>query len=201
MRPHQRETGLTMPETGLIPGGAAVADGAISPLRSFVKVGMAARAIPVRLQELPVDMALDAADILMEGKKIFGRVLEFDTGERHSRGMAVLALFLELHIVGRSVAIVAVRFRLLIPMASVADQLLVPTPEWKTGGRVIFDFGGAHARGLRLVQGPEANGPSSTRLQEKDDAQSCSEKAKKPSPLFIFSESHLRQSLSFHLAP
>lgn len=171
VRPHQRKTGLIMSETDVIPGGAAVAEGAISPLSSLVKVGMATRAIPVRLQELPIDMTLDAADILMEGEEILGRMLEFDIGERHSRGMAVLALLFEISVVGRRMAIIAIRLRLLVPMAGVADELPVPTPEWKTDSGVIFDFGGAHARGLWQAQGPEADGPSPTPLQEKDDAQ------------------------------
>jgi hypothetical protein len=178
VRPHQREACLIMLETGLVPGGAAVAYGAISPLRSLVKVGMAARAIPVRLQELPIGMALDAADILMEGKEILGRVLEFNFGERHSRGMTVLALLLEISVVGRRMAIAAILLRLLVPMAGVADKFAVPTAERKAGGGVILDFGGTHPPGLRLVQGPEADGPSSAPLQEKDDAQGCAEEIK-----------------------
>ena len=84
---------------------------------------MAARAILAGPLKLPVGVALGAADLLMEGEQVLGRMLELDFGERMPGCMAGLAFTIKFRTVGRGMAGGADRLGFLVAVAVVANEL------------------------------------------------------------------------------
>ena len=111
-------------------------------------VGVAAGAVLTAARELLVGVAIGAADALVEGEEALVRVLELDFGKGMPRGVAGLALAVELGAVGRRMAGGAGRLGLLVAMAVIADELGVAAFQEKASGGMFLDFVG---RGLVLA--------------------------------------------------
>ncbi len=152
---HQRKAGLVVVEPGLVPVRLRMADGTITALRSFMKIGMASRAVPAGLKKFPVLVAGRTADILVKGEEVLGRVFELDIGKRESGGVAVLTFFPKIRVMGRIVTTVAVRLGVFLSVADVAVEFPMPSPKRKSCGGVLLDFIGlgfraSFSRGFEL---------------------------------------------------